>query len=119
MAPDAFVVNVTPEVAVVLGVGNSDFLARLLNSGASQVQFGYVSIKQFDVAEDPISVDSDATNCGTVAVSRLQRSYGPSHSSDEVVQFGEFSSGIQTDLLGRRCDGSQYAPDTTHGAALM
>ncbi len=119
MAPDAFVVNITPEVAVVLGVGNSDLLVRLLDGGASQVQFGDVSIKQFDVAEDPISVDGDATHRGTVSVSRLKRGYGPSHSADEVVKFGEFSSGIQTDLLGRRCYGSQYAPDTIHGAALM
>ena len=50
---NTLVVDIAPEIGVVLGVGNGDFLARLLHCGASQVQFGDVGIEQFDVTESP------------------------------------------------------------------
>src|SRR5436305_4572164 len=46
VTPDTLVVDVAPEVAVVLGIGNDDLVAGLLHGGAGQIQFGDVGVEQ-------------------------------------------------------------------------
>jgi THAP4-like, heme-binding beta-barrel domain len=95
VTPDTLVVDIAPEIGFVLGVGNGDLLSGLLHGGARQVQFGDVGVEQLDVAEDPVGVDDDATHRRAVAVSRLQGVHAPPQAADEVVKFGEFSSGAR------------------------
>ena len=95
MAADTFVVDIAPEFAVVLGVGNRDFLARLIHGVAGQIQLTGIDVEQLDVVEDSLDVVHHPTHRRSVAVSRPQRRHAPPQATDELVQFGEFSSAGQ------------------------
>jgi hypothetical protein len=92
---DTFVVDIAPEVGVVLRVGNRDFLARLIHSVAGQIQLTGIDVEQLDVGEDSLDVVQHSTHRRSVAVPRPQRRHAPPQATDELVQFGEFSSAGQ------------------------
>jgi hypothetical protein len=95
VAADTFVVDITPEFGVVLGVGNGDFLSRLVRGVPGEIQLTGVDVEQLDVVEDSLDVVHHATHCRSVAVPRPQRRHAPPQATDELVQFGEFSSAGQ------------------------
>ena len=95
MTADTFVVDIAPELAVILGVGDGDFFARLLHGVAGQIQLAGVDVEQLDVVEDPLDVVHHPTHRRSIAVSRLQGRHAPPQATDELVEFGEFSSAGQ------------------------
>ena len=68
MAAHAFVVDIAPEVAVVLGVRDADLLGPLLHDAAGQVEVAGVEVEQLDVVEDPFGIEGDAAHRRAVAV---------------------------------------------------
>jgi hypothetical protein len=100
VAADALIVDIAPEIAVVLSVGDRDFFVWVFHGASGQIQLTGVDIEQLDVVDYPLDVIDDATHRRAVAVSRLQRRRAPPQATDEVVKFGEFSSAGQRTSLG-------------------
>jgi hypothetical protein len=92
---DTLVVDVAPKFAVILGVGDGDFLTRIIHGVAGQIQLTGVDVEQLDVVEDPLDVVDHPTHRRSVAVSRPQRRHAPPQATDELVKLGEFSSAGQ------------------------
>jgi hypothetical protein len=92
---DAFVVDIAPEIAVVLSVRDRNFLAGLIHGVAGQIQLTGIDVEQLDVVEDSLDVVDHPTHRRSVAVSRPQRRHAPPQATDELVKLGEFSSAGQ------------------------
>ena len=119
MTTDTFVVDIAPEFAVVLRVGNRDFLARLIHGVAGQIQLTGIDVEQFDIVEDSLDVVQHPTHRRSVAVSRPQRRHAPPQATDELVQFGEFSSARQrVSLTDKGVMDHITAPDNIQHTAI-
>jgi hypothetical protein len=95
VAAHTFVVDITPEFGVVLGVGNGNSLSRLVQGVPGQIQLTGVDVEQLNVIQDSLDVVHHSTHRRGIPVSRPQRRHAPSQATDELVQFGEFSSAGQ------------------------
>src|SRR5215217_1375263 len=85
VTPDTLVIDVPPEVGVVLGVGNRDLLRRLPVTGypAGEFQLLGVDIEAVDVVDH-------APRRRAVPVLRRQRRHAPAQATDQLVQLGKF-----------------------------
>src|SRR5574337_1403911 len=90
LAADSFVVDVAPELGVVFGVGDRDFLLRMLGAVALQVEFAGIGLEQLDVTEDALCVQGYAAHTGHIAVPCLQRRHAAPQLADQGVQLVEF-----------------------------
>src|SRR5690349_11905268 len=70
----ALVIDVAPEVAVVLSVGDGDLFAGVaqMRRRGAEIQFLCVDVEPIDVIEQAVCVVDDAAHRGYVAVARLQ-----------------------------------------------
>jgi hypothetical protein len=84
LAAEAFVVDVTPEIAVVLSIGDRDSLAGgvVMAHAAGELQLLGVNVEPIDVVEDAFGVIDDPAGGGTVPVPRRQRSHAPPQTAD-------------------------------------
>jgi hypothetical protein len=115
VAADTFVVDIAPEIAVVLGVGDRDLLGRLSDGVPGQIQLTGVDVEQLDVVEDSLDVVDHPAHRRRVVVPGPQRCHAPPQPTDELVKFGEFSSaGQRISLTDKGVMDHITAPDNIH-----
>jgi hypothetical protein len=87
VSADAFVVDVLPEVDVVLGVRDLDHLDGPIGLAQPTLHFQLfdVDVEPVDAVEDPFRIIDDATGRRDVAVPRYQRCHAPPHALDKLV----------------------------------
>jgi hypothetical protein len=102
---ETFVVDITPEIGVVLRIRDGNSLAGMVVSADAvrESQFFCVNVESVDIVEHAFGVVHDATGSWAVPVSRRQRRHAPPEASDQVVKLGKFGCAGQATSLGEGC----------------